>query len=102
MSQAVQLSVDPLPDALHPASAAAQPPDAVSGAPVAVVQETFTWTPPETTTLDALPDRARHVYPGAAQTPFAGRRFFVPVARVATRTLTSRVPAVFLEPRGDA
>ncbi|HEV7657747.1 MAG TPA: hypothetical protein VGP36_23855 [Mycobacteriales bacterium] len=69
--------------------------------PVARPVTTLAYEAPAVPTLDALPYERETTFPGAAGTPFEGREYFYPLARVATRTPTSRVPAVTVEPAGD-
>lgn len=69
--------------------------------PPALPRTTLTWEAPAVPTLDLLPTDRHPAYPGAVGTPFEGGQYFYPLARVATRTPTSRVPAVWVEPQGD-
>src|SRR5205823_2611568 len=62
----------------------------------------YAWVPPETPTLDVLPHDSNRTFPGATGTSFDGRQYFIPMTRIATRNPASRVPAVWVEPVGDA
>lgn len=100
MPEVPKFAVAALPGAgpTQPGPVQLRPPDA---APIPPPTVTLTWEPPVVPTLDALPRLRDTIAPGAAGTPFEGKSYFTPLARVATRTPTSRVPAVTVQPQGD-
>src|SRR4051812_39739315 len=101
MSDGSGFTVTRLTAGVTPASAQVLMQDVTPEGLQALTAESVTWVPPEQPRLDLVPHRAGLMYPGAAGTAFAGKQYFAPEIRVAMRTPTSHVPAVYLEKQGE-